>query len=1044
MKQLAALLLALMLVSGTCSAQTLTHVSYAADDSNFPNPGRGFYHADDQLELGTLETYPDEGITLVLREYHIDEYRDTKIPVGYLWNIRRDLNTLRQAGLKVILRFRYTAKTSKPYGDAPLNIVLMHIKQFEPILRENSDVIFTFQAGFIGAWGEWYYTDYFSASPGNITEQNWIDRRTLVDSLLSDLPPEIMVNVRTPYYKRHLLDEESYNPVTINQAYTNTPVARISHHNDCFLASASDVGTYTDTTVQKPYLAEDTKYTVIGGETCGQSGYSHCENALKELKRFHWSYLNRDYHQGVIGDWIDEGCYPEIQKKLGYRFKMIDGDYTQSSNPGGTFLFKLKMINEGFANPVNPMNAEIILHGKSNKQTYLATINGDIRFWPIDDTISLDLSYGLPQLMVPDDYELFFRIVDAHTTLNNNPSYSIRMANQGVWDSVTGYNKLNHLLTVSNNTTSYYTGADFFAKKDIVLPYNPDFMVDGLDTEWRFYPIVYQNHNQNAQILKAWNTSDSLYFMIKGTGMGEETSVFVDADNNTETGIDGFDYKITCCKLFYSTTGEWQELQGALPDYAANDSIKELAIALSNLNQVSLSDYYGLRVLSGTDYLPDVNLPAAKAMKNKITTVPYVKVQNKGNTNTVFWNRNLEDENGLIELYRCQPEAGGRTAATTLGLFASNVISYQDKEVDPSKTYIYSASYVSGNYRSLSGGFEHEITAESNTQEYIDIKLNGDSTDWNLCKPVATGLIDEPRIQSVRFFNTADSIFYSLEMEGDTIRNYQLYFNLDGATGFEYKISNDTLFENQNDNWVFQNLITSYGSAGFLEAGLKLNQIGFDSIDYLTAVSYINGKEVWGNGDEFPFLKYDVLEAPENFQLKVSSEIPYHRIRIKWSFSSNPDKYVIERSVDDSLHFTQLTVLNSNKSYFLDNDVDSAHVYYYRMFSHKDILRSPYTQTMWMRPGVTGINSIARNSGSITVFPVPVKNRSVISIALQSPDRVTVDIITLSGKKISTLFKGSVTDKKNIDFNASKLSAGIYLISVTGRHTLLMQKVVVQ
>ena len=313
MRQLLFLSIVFFLINSV-SAQNLTHVNYNADATNFPNPGRGFYHADDQLEPATIATYPAEGITLVLREYHIDEFRDTRIPVWYLWNIQRDLNNLRNAGLKAILRFRYTAKTLKPYNDAPLSIVLMHIKQLEPVLRQNSDVIFTFQAGFIGAWGEWYYTDYFSASPGNITEQNWIDRRTMVDSLLSMLPPEIMVNVRTPDYKKHLLNEESYNPVTIDEAYTDLPVARISHHNDCFLASVSDVGTYTDTTVQKPYLAEDTKYTVIGGETCGQSGYSHCENALKELKRFHWSYLNRDYHQGVIGDWIDEGCYPAIQK----------------------------------------------------------------------------------------------------------------------------------------------------------------------------------------------------------------------------------------------------------------------------------------------------------------------------------------------------------------------------------------------------------------------------------------------------------------------------------------------------------------------------------------------------------------------------------------------------------------------------------------------------------------------------------------------------------------------------------------------------------
>ena len=80
MKQ--SLFLFLLFLVNTLTAQNLTRVTYQADESNFPNPGRGFYHADDKLDPETIATYPDEGITLVLREYHIDEFRDTKIPSG--------------------------------------------------------------------------------------------------------------------------------------------------------------------------------------------------------------------------------------------------------------------------------------------------------------------------------------------------------------------------------------------------------------------------------------------------------------------------------------------------------------------------------------------------------------------------------------------------------------------------------------------------------------------------------------------------------------------------------------------------------------------------------------------------------------------------------------------------------------------------------------------------------------------------------------------------------------------------------------------------
>ena len=43
------------------------------------------------------------------------------------------------------------------------------------------------------------------------------------------------------------------------------------HHNDCFLASSDDFGTYDDKSVEYPYMQDDTKYAVMGGETCAVS-----------------------------------------------------------------------------------------------------------------------------------------------------------------------------------------------------------------------------------------------------------------------------------------------------------------------------------------------------------------------------------------------------------------------------------------------------------------------------------------------------------------------------------------------------------------------------------------------------------------------------------------------------------------------------------------------------------------------------------------------------------------------------------------------------
>lgn len=49
-----------------------------------------------------------------------------------------------------------------------------------------------------------------------------------------------MIQIRTPLQKRMITLIDT--ALTQNQAFQNTSVARIGHHNDCFLASDDDWG----------------------------------------------------------------------------------------------------------------------------------------------------------------------------------------------------------------------------------------------------------------------------------------------------------------------------------------------------------------------------------------------------------------------------------------------------------------------------------------------------------------------------------------------------------------------------------------------------------------------------------------------------------------------------------------------------------------------------------------------------------------------------------------------------------------------------------
>jgi hypothetical protein len=174
------------------SAQTFSAHTYTEDATNFANPERGFYHHTEVkasnynlLNETTLKGYRNEGITLIIRVFYLELFLASPISNSYLANVEQDFATARKAGVKIITRFAYTTKSTAPYGDAPPDRVLQHIAQLAPILKQNSDVIAVIQAGFIGAWGEWYYTDHFSQSLGNPTEADWVNRRKVVDALVA-------------------------------------------------------------------------------------------------------------------------------------------------------------------------------------------------------------------------------------------------------------------------------------------------------------------------------------------------------------------------------------------------------------------------------------------------------------------------------------------------------------------------------------------------------------------------------------------------------------------------------------------------------------------------------------------------------------------------------------------------------------------------------------------------------------------------------------------------------------------------------------------
>ncbi len=478
-------------------------VTYVESTADFPNPERGFYRYSETrtsnftvLDVNTLKGYRLlQSIsnanyrvysTLVFRYYVLDDVKTTAIPQSTLDKINEDMAAARTAGVKLIPRFVYTINSNSgncadgsicpPYGDASKQHVLQHISDLKPVLHNNADVIACVQIGFIGIWGEQYYTDYFGDPSGNggqggkLTDANWNDRAEVLAALLDAVPKSRMVQVRYPQQKQRFVYGVNA-PVTAAamtdaEAFLENEKARIGFHNDCFMSSSNDVGTYEDygnsstsrsssTTVVnalKDYKRNDSKYVVVGGETCRPfTPENNCEpagRAQTAFKEMHYSYINAHYNNQVNNVWQTGGCMDNIKKNLGYRFVLQNAIFPATATAGNNFSFTINLANKGYASPYNARPVQLLLRKVDTQEITTLTINTDVRKWYPGD-VKLESAVTIPANLAKGEYELLLNLPDAYASIADRPEFSIRLANNNVWEETTGYNKLNYKITVN-------------------------------------------------------------------------------------------------------------------------------------------------------------------------------------------------------------------------------------------------------------------------------------------------------------------------------------------------------------------------------------------------------------------------------------------------------------------------------------------------------------------------------------------------------------------------------------------------------------------
>ena len=448
---------------------TLHYLISADNTTEFTNPGRGWYYhlATTTSSYSPLEYSQILGlrnnsqytIIFMIRHFVLDSFRSQPIDNVTLQKVSDDFTMARNAFFKLVIRFSYTTTLTDPRNDAPKSVILQHLVQLSPILHDHADVILAVQHGFIGTWGEGYYTDYFG-DQGSISPQQQQDRQDIYNALLNSVPECTMIQVRTWTFKEHLTGTST--PVSMSDAYTcgndsSASNARTGIHNDCFLASETDYGTWTNTAVDTPRMSAQSKYSVFGGETCNPgSDRNACPIAMHDLAYFHFTYLNNLYHPDVLQRWRNEGCYDEVAQKLGYRLVLVSSQVPDTVARNSEMNIQITVKNDGFAAPMSTAPVELVL--QQGNITHNLEINGTSiypHFWLGNGTEhTIRGRVWIPnEAEIRGTWNIFFRATDAALSLREVPQYNILIVNQLPAAQLTGLNDLQRSITITSLPT---------------------------------------------------------------------------------------------------------------------------------------------------------------------------------------------------------------------------------------------------------------------------------------------------------------------------------------------------------------------------------------------------------------------------------------------------------------------------------------------------------------------------------------------------------------------------------------------------------------
>jgi hypothetical protein len=371
----------------------------------------------------------------------------------------------RDAGLKVILRFTYNWPCSDPSvqaltdpsatcspgpeNDAPLSVILDHMRALAPVILENSDVINALQAGFIGRWGEWH-----NSTEGNDNKQT---HNAFLDQFTELFSPTLQLEVRRPYV---ILDYATYRYQNRDDAHVLA--LGLGMHDDEFGSNVDDAGTFAP---ELPPDPDPTPYTTcelrhaaqlvssaftMTGETSAIYGFSDaipCDDSVPKPTSYiefsadySLSTLQIKFAELVWQNFLNTpGLYDSVLASVGPHLSLSSASFVRSST--NTVRMTLALHNTGWASIANyrPLWASLSGPGAWGKTVQIPVNLSDVK---PGQYFTADVDLPIGSATSSETYSVYVYSPDASPQLAKDPRYNLLFENDAVPDPKTGLNRI--------------------------------------------------------------------------------------------------------------------------------------------------------------------------------------------------------------------------------------------------------------------------------------------------------------------------------------------------------------------------------------------------------------------------------------------------------------------------------------------------------------------------------------------------------------------------------------------------------------------------